>query len=203
MAVDYQDVRVLEVLSSATTRMAEGEVMQLVHSDDLELSEKEYLEVIIRKTAVLISAACQTGAIFGKADSIREEALRSYGHHLGIAFQLIDDALDYTGDSKELGKPVGNDLQEGKATLPLIHAMRSSSPSGQRRLRDLFSAELLRPEDIEEIRQIVHLAGGIEYTQQKAFEHVHTAKEALEVFAAHPTRDVLVDLADYVICRRV
>jgi octaprenyl-diphosphate synthase len=152
---------------------------------------------------VLISAACQIGAIFGKADSTREEALRLYGLHLGIAFPLIDDALDYTGNSSELGKPVGNDLQEGKATLPLIHAMRSSSPSEQRRLRDLFSADLLRPEDIEEVRQMVHLAGGIEYTQQKAFEHVHIAKESIGVFPAHPCRDVMVDLADYVICRRV
>lgn len=202
-AVGYQDVRVLEVLSSATTRMAEGEVMQLVHSDDLELDEQDYLEVIIQKTAVLISAACQIGAIFGGADSTREEALRLYGHHLGIAFQLVDDTLDYTGESSELGKPVGNDLQEGKATLPLIYTMRKSSPAEQSRLRELFSADSLHPQDIEEVRRMVHLAGGIEYTQQKALEHVRIAKAAIEIFSTHPTKDILTDMADYVICRRV
>lgn len=203
MAVGYQEVRILEVLSSATTRMAEGEVMQLVHSDDLELDEQDYLQVIIRKTAVLISAACQIGAILGGVDSAREEALRVYGHHLGIAFQLVDDALDYTGEASELGKPVGNDLQEGKATLPLIYTMREASLADQRRVRDLFSADSLHPENIEEVRRIVHLAGGIEYTQRRASEHIHIAKDALGMFPDHPAKDILNDLADYVICRRV
>ena len=118
LAVGYNDIRILEVLSAATTTMSEGEVLQLAHADDMEIGEKEYLEVIHRKTAVLISAACRIGALLGGGSPAQEIALRNYGQHLGLAFQLVDDTLDYTGDSRELGKPVGNDIQEGKATLP-------------------------------------------------------------------------------------
>ncbi|GKT08309.1 polyprenyl synthetase family protein [Desulforhabdus sp. TSK] len=203
MTVGYGSVRILEVLSSATTQMAEGEVLQLVHSDNLEIGEEEYLKVITRKTAVLISAACQAGAIFGGGTPEQEEALRAYGYYLGIAFQLIDDTLDYTGDVKELGKPVGNDIQEGKATLPLIHTMKTATPSDKKRLREIFCAEHISQEDFGLVREIVHRAGGIDYTIQSAMDHVQMAKEALQVFPPHPTKTVLTDIADYVLCRRV
>ncbi|MGV8073669.1 MAG: polyprenyl synthetase family protein [Syntrophobacteraceae bacterium] len=203
MTVGYENVRILEVLSRATTRMAEGEVLQLIHSDNLEVDENEYLEVIDRKTAVLIGAACQIGAIFGGGNSMQEQSLSTYGHSLGIAFQLIDDTLDYMGDVKELGKPVGNDIREGKATLPLIFALRNGRPADKKRLRDIFSSEHILVEDFNEVREAVIRAGGIEYTQQLAMRHVQTAKEALDVFSAHhPTKEILIDLADYVLFRR-
>ena len=203
MTVGYNSIRILGVLSEATTKMSEGEVLQLVHAEDLEIDEGEYLEVITRKTAVLISAACQIGAIFGSGSAAQEHALRAFGHNLGIAFQLIDDTLDYTGDVKELGKPVGNDIQEGKATLPLICAMRNGPSADKKRLRGIFSTENIAPEDFREVKDIVTRSGGIEYTRNLAIHHVNQAKEALQVFPAHPTKEILTDIADYVICRRV
>jgi len=202
MAVEYGDIRILDVLLEATTRMSEGEVLQLVNSDNLEINEDEYLEVITRKTAVLISAACQTGAIFGGGGLAEEKALKSYGHNLGIAFQLIDDTLDFTGEAEELGKPVGNDLQEGKATLPLIYALRNAKASERRRLRQIFISEEISAKDISDIRNIVVRTGGIEYTNNQACVHSMGAKEALRIFPQGPVKEILEDIADYVICRR-
>lgn len=203
MTVGYDSVPIMQVISETTTKMAEGEVLQLVHADNLEITEAEYLEVITRKTAVLISAACRIGAIFAGAGSTEEKALNSYGHNLGIAFQLIDDTLDYTGESQELGKPVGNDIQEGKATLPLISALETGRAADRKRLRDIFSADEISPEDFSEVKELVTRSGGIDYTKQLAIKHVHKAKEALNIFPEHATKEVLTDIADYVICRRM
>lgn len=202
MTVGYNNIGILQALSEATTMMAEGEVLQLIHADNLEIVEQEYLEVITRKTAALISAACQIGAILGGAGAAQEKALRAYGHNLGIAFQLIDDTLDYTGDANELGKPVGNDIQQGKATLPLIIAFRNGNTVEKKRLRELFGVEQLALEHFHEIREWVARSGGIAYTQQLALEYVENAKRAIQDFSLHPSKEILLDLADYVICRR-
>lgn len=202
MAVAYHDVRILQVLLEATTKMSEGEVLQLINSDNLEVTEDEYLEVITRKTAVLISAACQIGGILGGAGEIEEKALRAYGNHIGIAFQLIDDTLDFTGEAEELGKPVGNDLQEGKATLPLIYALRNAKASERLRLRQLFIADQIPAKEISEIRNLVVRNGGIEYTNNKACTYSLKAKEALRVFPEGPVKEILDDIAEYVTCRR-
>jgi octaprenyl-diphosphate synthase len=202
MTVGYGSIGILRALSEATTLMAEGEVLQLVHSDNLEIDEEEYLAVITRKTAALISAACQVGAILGDARTEQERALKSYGHDLGIAFQLIDDALDYMGDVKELGKPVGNDIQQGKVTLPLIYALRNGNASDQRRLREIFSADTVPHDQFLDARNLVVKSGGIEYAKHQASEHIQKAKEALSIFPLHPVKEILVDMADYVICRR-
>ncbi len=199
----YDNVRIVEVLSEATTRMAEGEVLQFVHADNLEITEEEYLEVITRKTAVLISAASEIGAIFGGGGLQEEKALKSYGHNLGVAFQLIDDTLDYTGDVRELGKPVGNDIQEGKATLPLISALRSGKPTDKETLRRIFGSDEILQDDFAEVRELVSRSGGIKYTQRLAAHYVRKAKEALEIFPMHPTRELMADIADYVIYRRM
>jgi octaprenyl-diphosphate synthase len=203
MTVGYNNIRILQGLSEATTKMAEGEVLQLIHADNLEIDEQEYLEVITRKTAVLISAACQIGAIFGGGGAEQETALGAYGYNLGIAFQLIDDTLDYTGDVQELGKPVGNDIQQGKATLPLIFSLRNSDAAEKKRLRALFSAEHIPAEHFYEIRELVTRSGGIAYTRGLASDYVEKAKEAIRMFPFHPTKEVLLDIADYVVCRRV
>lgn len=202
IAVGYGDIRILHVLLDATTRMSEGEVLQLVNSDNLEISENEYLEVITRKTAVLISAACQSGAIFGGGGANEEKALKAYGQNLGIAFQLIDDTLDFTGEAEELGKPVGNDLQEGKATLPLIYALRNAKAAERLRLRQIFTAESISPEEIREITDIVARSGGIDYTTDQASAYSMRAREALRIFPESPAKDILLDIADYVTCRR-
>jgi len=202
IAVGYRDIRIMKVLLDATTTMSEGEVLQLVNSDNLEISEHEYLEVITRKTAVLISAACQTGAIFGGGGPTEEKALKTYGYNLGIAFQLIDDTLDFTGEAEELGKPVGNDLQEGKATLPLIYALRSAKAAERLRLRQIFTSEHIPEEEVREISELVVRNGGIDYTNNQACMHCSRAKEALRAFPQSPVKEILEDIADYVICRR-
>jgi octaprenyl-diphosphate synthase len=202
IAVGYRDIRILEVLLEATTKMSEGEVLQLINSDNLEINEGEYLEVITRKTAVLISAACWTGAIFGGGGLAEERALKAYGHNLGIAFQLIDDTLDFTGESEELGKPVGNDLQEGKATLPLIYALQNAKTAERLRLRQIFTSEHIQAKELSEIKSLVVHSGGIEYTNNKACAHSIRAKEALRIFPHGPVKEILQDIADYVICRR-
>lgn len=202
MTVLYNNLRILEVLSETTTRMAEGEVLQLIHSDDLETDEAAYMEVILRKTAVLMSAACRIGAIFAEASAAQEKALSDYGRHLGIAFQLIDDALDYVGTVDELGKPVGNDLQEGKATLPLIYAMAHADARHRDLIRTVFTAERQTPEDILSVQRLVRELGGVDYTVQRAAEHVAMAKENLDAFSSSPTKALLLDIADYVLCRR-
>ncbi len=202
MTVGYKSIRVLEVFSEATTKMAEGEVLQLVHSEDLEIGESEYLEVITRKTAALISAACQIGAIFGGGGSEEEAALRTYGHHLGIAFQLVDDTLDYTGEVEELGKPVGNDLQEGKTTLPLIYAFQNAKQAERLRLNQLCASDEITARDVNEIKNIVIRTGGIEYTNEQAGVHAMRAKEALRIFPEGPVKELLDDFADYVVYRR-
>ena len=202
IAVGYRDIRILEVLLEATTKMSEGEVLQLINSDNLEINEGEYLEVITRKTAVLISAACWTGAIFGGGGLAEERALKAYGHNLGIAFQLIDDTLDFTGESEELGKPVGNDLQEGKATLPLIYALQNAKTAERLRLRQIFTSEHIQAKELSEIKSLVVHSGGIEYTNNKACAHSIRAKEALRIFPHGPVKEILQDIADYVIYRR-
>ena len=202
LAVGYQDIRILQVLLEATTRMSEGEVLQLINSDNLEISEREYLEVITRKTAGLISAACRTGAIFGGGGQGEEDALETFGQNLGIAFQLIDDTLDFTGEAEELGKPVGNDLQEGKATLPLIYALKNAKASERLRLKQIFTADDVSTEKIREITDIVARSGGIDFTIDQACAHSTSAKEALRIFPASPAKDILLDMADYVTCRR-
>jgi octaprenyl-diphosphate synthase len=203
MTVGYNSIKILRVLSETTTKMAEGEVLQHIHADNLEIHEQEYLEVINRKTAVLISAACQVGGIFGGANEAQEEALRLYGHHLGIAFQLIDDTLDFTGKLEELGKPIGNDVQEGKATLPLIHALHHSAAEDKEQLQKIFSADKILPKDFERLQDLVIRSGGIDRTVRLAMAHVQQAKDVLAIFPDSPSREVLLDIADYVIYRRI
>jgi octaprenyl-diphosphate synthase len=202
IAVGYRDIRILEVLLEATTRMSEGEVLQLINADNLEIREDEYLEVVTKKTALLISAACCTGAIFGGGGLAEEKALKAYGYNLGIAFQLIDDTLDFTGEAEQLGKPVGNDLQEGKATLPLIYALQNAKAAERLRLRQIFTSEHIQAKEISEIKNLVIRSGGIEYTNNQACAHSSRAKDALRIFPHGPVKDILEDMADYVICRR-
>ncbi len=178
LAVGYNSLRILEVLSEATTTMSEGEVQQLVHADNLEISEEEYLEVITRKTARLIGAACQIGAIFGGGSLPQENALKAYGHNLGIAFQLVDDTLDYTGEVKELGKPIGNDIQEGKATLPLICTLRGGTPADRKRCREIFISDQIDEDDFAEVREMVSRAGGVDYTLGLASHYARLAKKS-------------------------
>jgi octaprenyl-diphosphate synthase len=192
---------ILRTLSDATTQMAEGEVQQLINTCDLDMDEERYLDVIRNKTAILIAAACRVGALLGNASPDQEEALAEFGMELGIAFQLMDDALDYVADEAEFGKAQGQDLEEGKMTLPLIHALRQCSAEERDRVAEIVEEEPLSDAGLEYVLALIDRYGGIEYTRDRAAELVTVAKQRLDIFAANSDREALEAVADYVVNR--
>lgn len=196
------DLNVLRVLSGATTMIAEGEVLQLVCTSDLSLTEERYIEVVKCKTAVLISAACQAGAILGKVSPELEQDLSEFGMQLGIAFQLMDDVLDYAANQAEFGKSIGHDLEEGKITLPLIHTLQLCTDDERERIGEIVTAEELSDDDFQFVFDAVHRYGGIEFTVSRAREYTNRAKQALESFSSSPVKAALVELSDYVVTRQ-
>jgi octaprenyl-diphosphate synthase len=177
MMVDAGSMRVMRILADATNRIAEGEVLQLMNVHDPSVDEARYLLVVERKTATLFEAAARIGAVLAEADAATEEACARYGASLGTAFQMIDDVLDYSGNSEDIGKRLGDDLREGKATLPLIHALRSSTPA-QRTLVERAIRE--GGGDFDEIVEIVQNNGSIAYARGRAEEESANAFEAAE-----------------------
>lgn len=202
LAVATGDLRTLEVLSDTTTAMAEGQVLELIHTGNLDILEDQYLEVIIAKTAVLIQSACRIGAIAARADLSKEEALSAYGLDMGIAFQMVDDALDYAGTAEEFGKPVGKDLKEGKITYPLIHTLKSCGPDEAEFVAGLNRAEDFSEGDFSRLKDLVDRYQGIEATMTRARQYSERARAALEVFEPSEHRDLLSGLADFVVTRR-
>jgi octaprenyl-diphosphate synthase len=196
------DLNVLRVLSGATTKIAEGEVLQLVCTSDLTMTEQRYIDVVKCKTAVLISAACQAGAILGNVSAEMESALSDFGMELGIAFQLMDDVLDYAADQAEFGKSIGHDIEEGKITLPLIHALLHSTDSEKSRIDDIVSAETVEDEDFAFAFDLVRRHRGIEFTVSRACEYVERAKASLEPFPQSIIKSALFELSDYVVTRQ-
>jgi len=190
---------VIRVMADATNTIAAGEVMQLMNSGDPDTTEIRYLDVIYRKTARLFEAGAQIAAIVAQAPPPVEAALARYGRHLGIAFQLIDDALDYQGDSGELGKNVGDDLAEGKPTLPLIHALVHADADSAAMIRGAIEqggTELQEP-----ILAAVERSGGLEYTATLAGREAGKAEEALAALPASRYRDALAGLARFAVSR--
>jgi octaprenyl-diphosphate synthase len=180
LAVDTDKLKVLKVLAHTTTLMAEGEILQLLHARNLDLTEEQYFEVTIRKTAALMSAACQIGAILGGVSDAQEEAMTQFGLNLGISFQVVDDILDFTGDETRLGKPVINDLKEGRITLPLIHALAHANDADRRRLKDL--AQEVGPENAPEILALLEKNGSLDYAREQARHYTLKAQENLDIF---------------------
>jgi octaprenyl-diphosphate synthase len=186
LAVTTNQLRVLKVLAQTTTLMAEGEILQLLHAGNLELTEAGYFEVINRKTAILMAAACQIGAILGDATPATEEALAQFGLNLGITFQVVDDILDFTGDAREMGKPIGNDLKEGRITLPMIHALAQAGPLDRERLEEM--ARDLKPEMVPELRQLLDKCGSLEHARVLAREYTLKAQANLAAFPQVPEK---------------
>lgn len=203
LAVNHGHYQMLKVLSDTATKMAEGEVLELVHSYNYDINEAEYFRIITDKTAVLISAACHIGAVLGNVPKEREDALASFGLNLGIAFQLVDDALDYTSTVEEFGKPVGNDLKEGKITLPLIYTLAQLNPAGKNQLLETISLSLESDGDFRKVAQWVENHGGIPYTVGRARYYRDLAKKELGIFEESSTKSILMNLADFVVERRV
>lgn len=192
---------VLRVMSRATTIIAEGEVLQLLYTGEIDLTEEQYIEVVRAKTAVLLSAACQCGAILGAVSAEQEQALADFGMELGIAFQLMDDILDYTASEEAFGKSIGHDLEEGKLTLPLIHALRRCTEQEQSAVSAIIEKDELNPEDFHLVSGLVQKYGGIDYTVSKARSCVENCARHLSGFPAGTCKDALLELAEYVVTR--
>lgn len=195
------DLGILKVLADATTIIAEGEVLQLVCTSDLDITVERYIEVVRSKTAILLSAACEVGAILGGVEPRLRQALADYGMDLGIAFQLMDDTLDYTATEEQFGKSIGHDLEEGKITLPLIHTLRLCGQEERDLIESVVEKDLLSDEDFEKVLALVQRYGGIEHTVESARGHVALCKQHLEKFPPSAARDALAELADYVVTR--
>jgi octaprenyl-diphosphate synthase len=194
-------LRVVQILAGLTENMSQGEVHQLMRKGDISLTEDEYKEVIRRKTAMLFEAACRVSAIIADATEEQEKALAEYGHNLGIAFQMADDLFDYTLQTSDFGKEVGADLREGKLTLPVIYALQQAR-SGD---RDLM-IKIIRDQDFSEadfkiLTDLLDKYGGLAYTQNTAASYIDTAKKALTVFDPSPTKDTMLDIAEYALAR--
>jgi octaprenyl-diphosphate synthase len=199
MMASLESQPVIRVMADATNTIAAGEVLQLMNSGDPDTTEIRYMEVIYRKTARLFEAGAQVAAIVAKAPPAVETALRRYGKHLGIAFQLVDDALDYRGDSDALGKNVGTDLAEGKPTLPLIHALRHGDEHGAAMIRSAI--EQGGTEEQAPIRAVIESTGGLDYTARLAESEAEKALEALAGVPASAYRDALAALARFAVSR--
>ena len=194
--------KVIRTIADITEKMSQGEIHQLQRKNDSSLSESEYLEVIRNKTAVLVSGACRVGAIIAQASEIEEEALHTYGYHIGMAFQMADDLLDYTADSTVLGKHIGADLKEGKMTLPVIVAFERADSSDRKFMEKILNAQDFSIQDFEKLLTLLTKYGGIEYTRRAAADHIQKAKQALTVFKPAITRNILSDIADFVLTRK-
>lgn len=199
MMVEVEDMQVLRVLADATNVIAEGEVLQLMNCRNPDLDEDGYLQVIRYKTAKLFEAATRLGAILGQAGAEAEAAMASYGAHLGTAFQLIDDVLDYSGDHAVIGKNVGDDLAEGKATLPLIYAMKHGTPENAERVRHAIRSGGI--DELGAVLEAIRASGALEYARAQARAESRTACDALAALPRSKYRDYLLQLADFAVTR--
>ena len=200
MMVEIGELKVLKILADATNTIAEGEVMQLVNCRDPETTESRYLDTSRFKTAKLFEAAAQLGAVIAGSNAENENALACYGRHLGTAFQLVDDALDYSATAAEIGKNIGDDLAEGKPTLPLLYAMWKGSPEQARIIRRAIEEGGL--ERINEISSAIESTGAITYTFALAEAEAREAREALVGVPGSPFLDALVALTKFTVERK-
>jgi len=202
LASSFGEVLIARAIARTVALMAEGEIIQLLQATAPNFDEETYFQVIDRKTAALISASCEIGALLAGASGHRVRAVAEYGRAVGRAFQMVDDILDYTADAGEFGKAVGTDLAEGKITLPVVVALRESGDSDRTRLLEILEAGECSGAALEWVRGLLHRTGAIEYTRERAGALVDAACETLGVFEPSVTRQTLEGLAQYVLQRR-
>src|SRR5437773_11564186 len=200
MMVEVDNMRVMQVLAEATNAIAGGEVMQLMGSHEPEVDEARYLEVIRRKTAKLFEAAARLGAVLANSPRAVEEGLARYGAHVGTAFQVIDDVLGYSGDEAAIGKSLGDDLAEGKPTLPLIHVLRSGSAADQAVVRQAIVAG--GRDDFGAVLRAIRACGSLDYARAAARREAQAALEALEPLAQSEFKRSLLELASFSVVRQ-
>lgn len=193
--------KILNGITEAIVGTTEGEVIELVASNDIEMSEDTYLKIIKSKTALLLAVSAEAGAMLSEVSEEHTHSLRRYGFDLGIAFQLADDALDYVSDENRFGKTNGTDLREGHLTLPLIHALRSCNDTERAQVRDALLSKTLSDTQLHCIVELLHKYDGITYTQKLAEQYVEKAKSHLEPFKPTLEKESLLSLADYTITR--
>jgi octaprenyl-diphosphate synthase len=199
MMVELDSMRVMRILADTTNRIAEGEVLQLLNIGNPDTDERAYLEVIERKTAVLFAAATRLGAVLAGLPTAQEEALARYGLDLGYAFQIADDVLDYVSDADTLGKNIGDDLAEGKPTLPLIVAIARSAPAAAADLRKAI--ENGGRDSLDLVLGAIHATGALDAARGRAHAFADAARESLLQLPPSDARDALAVLADYAIDR--
>ncbi|MBL4671415.1 MAG: polyprenyl synthetase family protein [Arenicella sp.] len=195
MMVDVGSMRVMEILSRTTNQIAEGEVMQLINCGSADITEEQYMETIQSKTAILFEAATRLGAVISKQARPVEEAMAAYGLHLGTAFQLVDDILDYTADAEEMGKNVGDDLAEGKPTLPLINAIKRSTGSDKRLLEEAITNA--SRDNLDAVLKLIEQTGSLAYTARIALEQAKLAQSCLDVLPDSQYKEALMKLAQF------
>jgi octaprenyl-diphosphate synthase len=201
MMVEVGSMDILRILSGATTQITEGELMQLLCTGDIDLTEERYIEVVRAKTAILMAAACESGAVLGGVSAKEQQALSDFGMELGIAFQLMDDSLDYVATEEEFGKSIGHDLEEGKITMPLIHTLRQCTTEERELISGVVEKEEMTTEEFRAVSALVNKYGGIEYTAKSAQRYIDSCLAHLDLFEESPAKKALVELAEYVVAR--
>jgi octaprenyl-diphosphate synthase len=204
LMVELDDMRIMRILADTTNTIAEGEVLQLLNIGNADVSEAAYLAVIERKTAVLFAAATELGGILGAVPQTQTDALREYGMQLGYAFQIADDLLDYVSDASTLGKNIGDDLAEGKPTLPLIYALERTRTDPAQRAQTLALRQAIEHGQLESLDAVIGAirgSGALERTHARAVSHAQAARDALAVLPPSAYRDALAALADYSVQR--
>jgi octaprenyl-diphosphate synthase len=199
--VDFRNQSINEAMAEACRKMAEGEVLQLYYNGNPLMPEPEYLRIIEHKTAGLIAAACKIGSIVGGATDDQQDALFRFGQHLGIAFQLADDTLDYTANGDQLGKALGQDLRQGKATLPLLHLLQHCPEQDRQMIKDRMETRTLSEEDLRRILTLMQEYGSIAYSMDRAQAFVAAAKRDLDSFEDGNPKRALSIAADYMVTR--
>ena len=201
LALTHDSLDLVRVLCDVTLRMIEGELYQLTKTGEVDISEDEHFDIIRRKTAYLFGGCAQIGGVLGGVSKEQELALREYGFNLGVAFQIVDDLLDFTADQTVLGKPIGGDLREGKVTLPIIYLLQRSGDGADALIRRVVGERAVTPEDWREIRRLLVEHRAIDSAYEKASELAELAKQQLAIFPASPERDALLALPDFVLSR--
>jgi octaprenyl-diphosphate synthase len=202
MALTQDTLEVVRLLCDVTLRMIEGELYQLTKTGNADITEEEHLEIIRRKTAYLFSGCAEIGAALGGASPEQRTALRDYGFDLGIAFQIVDDVLDYVADEQALGKPIGGDLREGKVTLPVILLLQKTGPEVTEMVRKVVADGQIDPETWRTLKEMLRREGAIDAAFERAVVYASRAKQhMLGAFPSSPERDGLVALTDYVVSR--
>jgi octaprenyl-diphosphate synthase len=202
LSLQSQHNQIIRILTEISARMIEGELIEYYMSGDLGIAERDYLEIINKKTASLFSAACHIGGVLGEASEKERNFLVDYGINLGMSFQVVDDLLDYTGETKTLGKPTLSDLKEGRITLPLIYTLKNDGKANRKFITKILSKKNFEEDSQKEILCILKSNGALEYTYKKAKEFTEKSKEIISQFPQSIHRDTLTILPDFILKRK-